>query len=1432
MRSSMRVLAVLVWLILAAPSGLAASFLVSQDGSSGHRTIQGAIDAASFGDTIYVSAGTYEEQVVLRDGITIVGAGSQATTIRNTYGFDEAFTARNISSGRVEGFTMERGSSVLSAPVAVFDDATLTVADCVIRRAQESGVVIRGNASRPTFDRVTVTDNDGHGIEIADQVRVTLRDCRLEANGGSGLVLSGSATATISGGSVSTNDFSGIVVEDESEAVLSETEFSENEAWGAYATDTGRLSLDCCRFEDQGDGAIRAADRSVVDVSDSLAIGGSTGILCEDQSTAEVDGTRFLSVRGVGVRAQDSASLSIRYSEILSCGGDGIALTSDSSIECRRLTILRCGGDGVDIASNDVRLVASIIAMNGGAGIRVSVAGGGLEMSHNNVWGNGEADYVGTTRRPSDISEAPRFQGLGTWNLRLRSDSPGVGDAAGGETLGSQGDPRYVEGATVTFGVKSGGALPWLDGAAGIRMDAATFALDSLDAHGSIGGSAAALSVDARLSSSWGWSAEATASAAWEQSMPGGSFAVSLEAYGLAEDGLPWPVASLEGGGRLTLGHADVAVDYLAEWPTGRTTQHAEVGLGEAWRADLSVSAIDWQWTELILGASARTAVSGGMASLAGSIDVGRAAEVEAAWRGADRGLQVGFTAYLDEPGTYEVGLDWREGGDTQVRFLPRVRMVDASLDELVIAAQTTFAAFDIGLVFGLSAEGEACIEMSFAIDLNRLLTPPSNRLPIASFSYLPLDIETGQCVEFDGSSSNDPDGSIHSAFWDLGEETLAEGLQASHTFVVPGSHRVVLLVTDDDGMTTQIEKTLYVWPADTRPSASFVWAAVSEAGTVLDRSPRGGDRIRLDASASSDADGAIVEYAWDLDSDGVFDVRTEQATLTVNSLGLGEHPVTLRVVDDSQRTRAVMHVISVERAEPPVAGFDVSPATPSILDPISFSDRSTDPDGEIVAWQWSFGDGHSARDPNPTHRYTTDGWYEVSLSVVDDAGQSSRVVRSLRVTRVPEVTPIEDVWAVLIGIADYDEVEDLLYADRDAEAVAGWLLDQGVPASHIRLLTDRAGAAASARLRSEEATLLAVREALGWLRRNATQNDLVVVHFSGHGFQGIDDDGDEDDGVDEFLVLKDSRESAKEDTALRDDEFGRFIDRIESDHVVIFFDSCYSGGQSRSLPDGARPIGGTSDILRDFAMEGRLLLSASSETQEAYESDVLGHGIFTYFLLSGLGGRADENADGRITAWELFSYVAREVPPFVWQERQAVQQPQLAGEGDTRILIGAGRSPSVGFSYAPAIAYADGFVQFRDETSPDSELVSWRWNFGDGGQAEVRHPTHVYREAGIYSVDLVVSLENGQTASYRIELSVEPPGEVQRTDEQAGRIIVSVGARNGVVIGDRFLVFDEAGVDIAELAVVELLDHDAASCEIVRTARPLVAGDLLSAPR
>jgi PKD repeat protein len=70
----------------------------------------------------------------------------------------------------------------------------------------------------------------------------------------------------------------------------------------------------------------------------------------------------------------------------------------------------------------------------------------------------------------------------------------------------------------------------------------------------------------------------------------------------------------------------------------------------------------------------------------------------------------------------------------------------------------------------------------------------------------------------------------------------------------------------------------------------------------------------------------------------------------------------------------------------------------------VAFLDRSTDPDGQVVSSQWSFGDGASSTEKNPTHSYAQAGTFAVSLTVTDDKGATN--TRSSNVTVAAQGQP------------------------------------------------------------------------------------------------------------------------------------------------------------------------------------------------------------------------------------------------------------------------------------------------------------------------------------------------------------------------------------------------------------------------------------------
>jgi len=67
-----------------------------------------------------------------------------------------------------------------------------------------------------------------------------------------------------------------------------------------------------------------------------------------------------------------------------------------------------------------------------------------------------------------------------------------------------------------------------------------------------------------------------------------------------------------------------------------------------------------------------------------------------------------------------------------------------------------------------------------------------------------------------------------------------------------------------------------------------------------------------------------------------------------------------------------------------------------------AFTGTSHDPDGTVVASQWTFGDGATSADPNPSHRYAASGAYSVGLTVTDDGGATGSTTNSVTVRQPP----------------------------------------------------------------------------------------------------------------------------------------------------------------------------------------------------------------------------------------------------------------------------------------------------------------------------------------------------------------------------------------------------------------------------------------------
>jgi len=287
-----------------------------------------------------------------------------------------------------------------------------------------------------------------------------------------------------------------------------------------------------------------------------------------------------------------------------------------------------------------------------------------------------------------------------------------------------------------------------------------------------------------------------------------------------------------------------------------------------------------------------------------------------------------------------------------------------------------------------------------------------------------------------------------------------------------------------------------------------------------------------------------------------------------------------------------------------------------------------------------------------------------IEITAADKAGNVAQVVRT--VTRVMPQAPappgvtVAHRWAVVIGVGEYEQkgIPRLRYAVRDAEAVYQFLTTKGgYPKENVLLLTDTT---------PEKPTLQNIRRAFGdFLFRKPGRSDMVLIYYAGHGAPEIDAAGTESDGLSKYLIPRDADPDSLYSTALPMDEIQRIFARIASERVVMLLDTCYSGtvGGRTFTRQQTRSANLSDQFLERLTRSrGRVVITASGPNEVALELPALGHGIFTYYLLEGLSGKADRNGDGIVTVSELYEYVEDQV------DRRARaaggrQRPMMKGE-------------------------------------------------------------------------------------------------------------------------------------------------------------------------
>jgi PKD repeat protein len=266
------------------------------------------------------------------------------------------------------------------------------------------------------------------------------------------------------------------------------------------------------------------------------------------------------------------------------------------------------------------------------------------------------------------------------------------------------------------------------------------------------------------------------------------------------------------------------------------------------------------------------------------------------------------------------------------------------------------------------------------------------NNLPPTADAGGPYACHRGETITLSGTCDDPSPVDAASLTCTWAEFTGAAISQPSYTCPPsPGEVTVTLTATDKDGASAQ--------------DSAIV--AVDGVTTTLKADPNGpyagvvDEPVTFDGSGSTPAD-AIVSYTWDFGDGGTG--TGMDATHTYSATGT--YNVTLTVTDGTSEDSATTTATITEGGpnEDPVAVMEVTLIQKTAQCYRFDGSGSFDPDGEIVKYEWDFGDGNTDESKESVeYCYEASGTYTATLTVTDNLGATGSTSKPVE---IPDIDP------------------------------------------------------------------------------------------------------------------------------------------------------------------------------------------------------------------------------------------------------------------------------------------------------------------------------------------------------------------------------------------------------------------------------------------
>ena len=574
---------------------------------------------------------------------------------------------------------------------------------------------------------------------------------------------------------------------------------------------------------------------------------------------------------------------------------------------------------------------------------------------------------------------------------------------------------------------------------------------------------------------------------------------------------------------------------------------------------------------------------------------------------------------------------------------------------------------------------------------------------------------------------------------WNFGDgnTSIAPGT-VSHLYNSVGNYVVTLTLTDVNGCSKSKQHTVSIIP---KPVANFSFTSPSCFGT--------GIQFTDLSFVPLPYNDVIVTWDWNF-GDGSPHSPFQNPSHTYLVYSATGYPVTLSVTTNRGCTET--KTITVTQIAAPLADFQVTPGTFSCITPqaVQFTDLSqTSGGGNILYWHWDFGDPASGSSnlstaQNPSHVYNTPGNKMVTLRVTNSNYCETTISKPITVNGLPA----PDFSYTPTCLTSMTAFTDLTVPN--ASGILSWTWDFGDGGSAGT--QNPVYSFTTAGIHPVKLTVQNSNGCIDFITKNVIVSPQAIVDFITSspfcqfeevtftsqayvpaGFTSYINSWSWDFGDGSFgsgpVVLH----------TFTDPSFSHTVTL-----TVTTTDNCMSSIQ--------KIVTGTPSPIADFTPTGPSCLDQAMTFIN--NSQPNGGGTITQWSWN-----FDDPASGSSNLSNLQSPTHVFKSTGVHHVTLIVTNVNQCASLVKTIDVTTGLKPVAAFSSSNTCLGTMASFTDNSTTDPGSTIVTWAWNFGDGGTSPAQNPTYMFNTAGIHYVVLTVTNSNGciQTVTNPIEIYPQP---------------------------------------------------------------------------